>query len=124
MDTIFTIILLIHGIAHLPGMIVPWRIAEIKDMPYKTTLLSGKIYIGNFGVRIVGLLWLITGGAFVVIGVGVFLQLPWWRSLAFGVSVFSFILCILGWPDSRFGVFINVAILLFLMIDREILLIP
>ena len=44
------IFLILHGVAHLPGFVVPWRLANIKDVPYKTTLLSGRFDIGDAGI--------------------------------------------------------------------------
>jgi hypothetical protein len=37
-----TLILIVHGIAHRIGFLVPWRIAKLEEAPYKTTLLNGR----------------------------------------------------------------------------------
>jgi hypothetical protein len=57
----FALFLLVHGIAHLPGFVVAWRLAALREMPYKTTLLDGVVDAGPVGARIVGLLWLLAG---------------------------------------------------------------
>src|SRR5688500_16987409 len=57
----FAFFLLIHGIAHLPGFVVPWRLATLTEMPYKTTLFNGAVNAGPVGARVIGLLWLLAG---------------------------------------------------------------
>lgn len=35
------LVLFVHAVAHLPGFLVSWRIASLKELPYKTTVLAG-----------------------------------------------------------------------------------
>lgn len=51
---------------------------------------------------------------FLAAGLSVWRGQAWWPSLAIGVTLFSLVLCVLGWPDSRIGVAVNVAILVLL----------
>ncbi|NOY61522.1 MAG: ABC transporter permease [Calditrichaeota bacterium] len=113
------VILFGHGFAHLVGFVVPWRIATLEEMPYKTTVLADSVNVGDLGIRVMGILWLITALAFAVSGIGVLARLTWWLPVTVIVAVFSFFLCIIGWPDSRIGVFINVAIVAFLLVGRQ-----
>jgi hypothetical protein len=53
--------------AHLPGFLVPWRLAAPAGMPYTTTVLGGTADLGSVGIRIVSFLWLLAALAFVVI---------------------------------------------------------
>jgi hypothetical protein len=76
MHIILGIFLIAHGVAHLVGFVTHWKIASIEDMPYKTTLLSGFFDVGDVGIRIVGILWLLTGLAFAMVGVGIITLLP------------------------------------------------
>jgi hypothetical protein len=96
----FAFFLLIHGIAHLPGFVVPWRLATLTEMPYKTTLLNGAVDAGPVGARVIGLLWLLAG---------------------LGVLVLSLALCVLGWPDSGMGLVINLGLLAILFLARPLL---
>jgi len=50
----------IHGFAHLVGFVVPWKLRVPPDAPYKTTLLAGRIDIGDAAMRGMGLWWLAT----------------------------------------------------------------
>jgi hypothetical protein len=106
---------IIHGVAHLVGFVVPWRIATLEETPYRTTILNGKVDVGDAGIRAIGVLWLITAAAFLACGVAVAVQTEWWIWLAMGATLISFDLTILGWPESRIGVVINVLIVLLLI---------
>ena len=61
--------LLVHGVAHLVGFVVPWRIVTSSEVPYRTTLLGADI--GQAGVRALGLAWLLVSVLFVVLGASV-----------------------------------------------------
>jgi hypothetical protein len=98
---------------------VPWRIATFKEMPYKTTILAKSVNVGDLGIRVVGILWLIAALAFAVCGVGALARASWWLPATLIVAVFSFFLCIIGWPDAQIGVFINIAIAAFLLVARQ-----
>ncbi len=101
----------IHGFAHLVGFVVPWRLAELAEMPYSTLLFGGKLDVGDTGIRFVGLLWLVVAlGYFATAGAIAFLLL-WWLAALFVVTVFSLLLCIVGWPHSKIGLFLDVGIL-------------
>jgi hypothetical protein len=105
----------IHGVAHLVGFVVPWRIATLEETPYKTTILNGSVDVGDTGIRAIGVLWLITALAFLVCAVVVVMQAEWWIWLAMGATLVSFDLTILGWPESRIGVLVNVLIVVLLI---------
>ena len=119
MHIIFGIFLIAHGIAHLVGFITYWKIASFEEMPYKTTLLSDRVDVGDAGIRIVGIFWLLTGLAFAVLGIGAITLQPWWYPLIIYLSIFSLLMCILGWPDARFGALINLIILAFLVLANN-----
>ena len=119
MHIALAVILFGHGFAHLVGFVVPWRIATLKEMPYKTTVLADSVNVGDLGIRVMGILWLIAALALAVSSIGVLARLSWWLPVTVVVAVFSFFLCIIGWPDSRIGVFINVAIVAFLLVGRQ-----
>ncbi|HVZ39449.1 MAG TPA: ABC transporter permease [Candidatus Kapabacteria bacterium] len=109
------LLFLTHGIAHLPGFIVLARVATMKGMPYRTTILGGRIDVGDVGTRAIGLLWLLAAVAFVAVAIGLYAGAAWWRPGALGVAGFSLVLGILCWPEARIGVVINAAIIAFLL---------
>jgi hypothetical protein len=119
MYILLALVLFGHGFAHLPGFIAYWKLAELKEMPYKTTILSGNINIGDWGIRVFGFLWLATAIAFVASSIGTGARFPWWQPVTLITSVFSLLLCIIGWPDARYGVFINIALIAFLLVNKQ-----
>lgn len=106
----------LHGIAHWIGFVIDWRLTAFEDMPAATTLLAGRIDVGEVGMRAVGVLWLLTGLAFLVVAAATAWQRAWWTSAALGVTAFSLAMSVLSWPDARLGVYLNVGILAVLAI--------
>lgn len=119
MRILFALIVFGHAFAHLPGFIAYLRLAELKDMPYKTTILAGRVNVGDLGIQVFGALWLVAALAFVASSIGVGARLSWWQTAMFIAAGFSLVLCILGWPDTRFGLFVNLALVAFLLVNRQ-----
>lgn len=120
MRFVLAVLLLAHGIAHLPGFLTSWRLASLEGMAYKTTLLSGTINVGDVGIRIIGVLWLLAAVGFVTAGIGTALVVSWWGTLTAGVASFSLVLGVLEWPEARIGVIVNLVILAYLGIATQI----
>lgn len=116
----FALFLVLHGIAHGVGFAGSWQLGEFRDTPLDTTLLGGRLDVGVAGIRAVGVLWLLTGLAFVACSVGVWRSLEWWPSVTTGVAVASLVMSVLGWPEARIGVAVNVAILVGLWITGRL----
>jgi hypothetical protein len=108
------IYLLIHGFCHLVGFLVPWKLITSKEEPYKTTLLSGAIAVGDVGIRVVGILWLLAALAFLLNGVGALAAWPWWRDAALGLAITSTVLCVFGLPGAKIGILANLLLLAYL----------
>ena len=104
--------LVAHGVAHLVGLVSSWQLATLPEVPYKTTLLSGHLDVGDAGMRVMGGLWLLAALALVIAAVAVATEAGWaMRFTAAGV-VASLLLCLVGWPDTRVGVAVNVGLIL------------
>lgn len=103
-------LLIAHGVAHIVGFVVPWRLVETPEVPYRTTVLAGMIDLGDAGIRAVGIIWLLTALGFVLLGSAVLAGFSV-RAWMFALLVFSLVLCIAGWPDARIGVAVNVVLL-------------
>ena len=106
----FGLLLFIHAFAHLVGFVVPWRIATLDEMPYRTTVLGGSVELGDLGIRVVGIIWLGIALAFAACSIGVFTRQSWAWPLAAWTTPISLAMCVIGWPDARIGVFVNAAI--------------
>jgi hypothetical protein len=119
-NVIAAIYLIVHGLIHLIGFVVNFQIAEIEDITYKTAVLAGKLDVGHLGTRVLGVVWLLAAVAFVVSGAAIFPSPAWWWSFTLGVTLVSLALCVLSWPDARFGVLANVIILVFLFLGPRV----
>ena len=97
-----------HGVAHLVGFLGSWQLGQFRDAPYTTGILNGAVDIGDGGMRVLGILWLVAAGAFVVAAAAL------WRGDARPVAlvtVGSLALCLLGLPNAAVGVGIDAVIL-------------
>jgi hypothetical protein len=117
MHVAFGVILAVHGIAHLVGFVVPWRLARLDEIPYATTLLAGRVDVGDAGIRAVGLLWLLTAIGYLVAGAAVAWLVPGWWTLAFGVTVASTLMCTAGLPQAKLGLGVDLLLLALLLAD-------
>jgi hypothetical protein len=116
--------LTIHGFSHLVGFVVPWKIASLKEEPYKTTLISGAIDVGDVGIRVIGLLWLATSITFFIAAWGSFSLLAWWKPLTLYLALFSLVLCVLGLPGAKIGIIANAVIIVYLLAGEKLGWIP
>jgi hypothetical protein len=100
--------LLAHGVAHLVGFVVPWRIVASPDVPYRTTLLG--MDVGAAGVRAVGIAWLLVSVLFVALAASVLRHASWRYETILTLVGVSIVLCLLNLPESRPGLLANAAI--------------
>ncbi|HEU4697836.1 MAG TPA: hypothetical protein VFS40_01510 [Gemmatimonadales bacterium] len=113
------VLMLLHGLAHLPGVVGSWRLAPLEGMPYKTTLLAGHVDVGDAGMRVMGLVWLLTALGFVASAAGAFADRSWWTSAAVALALVSLTVSALEWPAARIGVFVNLALLAALLLGAR-----
>jgi hypothetical protein len=119
MRIVVAILFIVHGVAHLPGFVVPWRLASLGEMPYRTTILNGTFDVGSFGIRLAGILWLLAGLGFAIAGLAAYGSSPAWPTIALVVTLFSLALTVLGWPEARIGLALNVVILAYLILGAR-----
>ena len=111
MRTLFALLLIVHGIAHLVGFVVPWHVVRAPDLAERTTVLGGSLDLGESGMKIFGILWLILAFGFVASGWA--LMTEWWDTVwIVRLAAMSIVLCIVGWPDTQIGLAVNAAIII------------
>ncbi len=93
MRMILATLLIGHGVAHVVGFAVPWKLVTSSEVPYRTTVAGGLVDIGPAGVRLVGLLWLLVAVAFVSVAAGVLQHTTWWYRESLAIVMVSFVLC-------------------------------
>jgi hypothetical protein len=96
-----------HGVAHLVGFLVPWRLMAAPGMPFRTTLLAGRVDVGVAGLRAVGVFWLLTAVVMVATALGLAVQARWAGSLVLPVLAVSLALCLVELPQARIGLVLN-----------------
>jgi uncharacterized membrane protein YphA (DoxX/SURF4 family) len=109
---------IVHGVAHFVGFVVPWKLISATDVPYRTTILAGRIDLGDAGIRAVGIVWLMLGLACIGIGTA------WLTGRSFPpgailVSLVSLVFCVIGWPDAKIGVVVNLLLLVALVAGQR-----
>jgi hypothetical protein len=120
MRFVLAFFLLAHGVAHLVGFVSSWKLATLAELPYKTTVFSGRIDVGDTGIRVLGVVWLLTALAFLVAAFAVATETGWAVRFTLAAVIASLILCVVGWPDARIGVAVNVGLALLLAIGARL----
>ena len=109
------LLLLGHGIAHLPGFLVGWQLASFPELPFRTTVIANHIDVGVGGARLVGAGWMIASLMFVVLAASVALRPTGWPQALPVAIALSTLLCVLAWPEARIGLVVNGVLALGLM---------
>src|SRR5262245_9754183 len=120
MRIVVALFLTAHGIAHLVGFAVPWKLMTSPDIPYRTTIFSGAIDIGDIGERVLGLLWLLAAAAFIAAAAAWLAGARLAATLTLAALMFSVALCLADWPQTRIGMAVNVAIAIALVAATEV----
>jgi hypothetical protein len=116
-----SIFLILHGLIHLMGTAAYLKLAEIKGLPYKTTLLGGRWDLGANGIAVYGALWAVAAIGFVVAAVALIAGWGWWQPVLIGVTLFSLVLTALDWGVAYAGVIINIIILILIWVGPRII---
>jgi hypothetical protein len=112
MTTLLALFLLAHGLAHVAGFVAAWQLGDPQKIPHITTILGGRVDVGETGIRAIGVLWLLVGLAFVAVGGLALFRFADWRTAALAVSVVSLLMCLVGWPEARVGLLLNAVLVL------------
>jgi len=120
MRLVLALLLIAHGIAHLVGFVSSWELATLAELPYKTTVFSGRLDLGDAGIRLIGVLWLLAALAFLVAAIALATGMSWAGRFMLAAVIASALLCVAGWPDARIGLAVNVGLALVLAIGARL----
>ena len=112
------IAMVLHGAAHLVGFAESWQWSMTERVPFKTTVLSGRLDLGAAGIRVAGVSWLLAALAFGVVAAAAVMNTEWWVSLAVPTAFVSLVLTVVWWPESRVGVAVNAVLIAALVAGR------
>lgn len=99
-----------HALAHLPGFLVSWGLATYPELPYRTTVLAGRVEVGTTGIRSLGVVWLLLALGFAGLAAAAFFRAEWAVPGIAAAVVVSLLMSILGWPEARVGVPANLLV--------------
>lgn len=115
--TVAAVVLILHGLIHFMGTTSYLQLADLPELPYKTTVLDGRWDLGESGVAVYGVLWAVAAIGFVIAALAFWLGWAWWQPVLLGVTLLSLALTILDWNVAFVGVIVNVAILALLWLE-------
>lgn len=104
-------ILGLHGLVHFLGPVAYFEIATLSELPYKTTLLDGAVDVGDTGIRLFGLLWVVAGVGFLASAWAVGTGWEHWEALLLAVTIVSLVLTGLDWTVAYAGLMVDLGIL-------------
>ena len=113
-------VLVVHGLIHLMGTAVYMRLAEVKGLTYKTTLLSGHWELGEGGIRVFGALWVLPAIGFVAAALALLTGRGWWQPVLLWTTLLSLALTGLDWSNAFMGAITDTAILVLLWLRPHI----
>jgi hypothetical protein len=108
-------VLAMHGLIHLLGTVAYLRLAEIDGFAFKTTLLAGRVDVGEPGIRIFGALWVLPAAGFLVAAAGLWFGWWWWLPTVVASTVASLLLTTADWNVAFAGAITDIAIVVLLV---------
>jgi len=100
---IFASVLIIHGLIHLMGFVKASQLVKINQLTQTIR-------------KPIGLLWLISALLFITAAIIFLLKNDWWWMIAVPALVFSQLLIIMYWQNTKYGTIANVIILVGIII--------
>jgi len=101
----------LHGVCHLPRFAVSWQLLALPELPYRTSILGGRLDLGAGGLRAWGVLWLALAVAFGVYALGVWTRASWWLRVTPILIAISAPCCLFALPEARPGLAANLVLL-------------
>ena len=102
--------LLLHGLLHLVGFMVPWSYAGITVLRAEEAA-GGRLRLGDGLARVLGLLWLLMAALYILAATGLLFGVEWAVPLVVVATVGSLPLCLAKLPEMAVGAAIDVVIL-------------
>jgi hypothetical protein len=119
MTWLLALFVIAHGIAHLVGFAVPFGLVANPDLSERTTVLNGALDVGETGAKVIGVLWLALALGFFGAAAAI-LAGRWDPIWILRLAALSLVFCVVGWPDARIGVAVNLAIIAALFAWRQL----
>lgn len=116
------VLVILHGLVHLMGTAAYLKLAQVPQIPYKTTVLGGRLDLGAVGTAVYGVLWGVAALGLAAAGIGFLAGSDWARALLLGMTLLSLALTVLDWKVAFAGAVIDIVILLVLLVGPRLAL--
>lgn len=111
LSLVAAVVLFGHGLIHVMGTAVYAGHVELSGLPYKTTLLGGRWGVGETGIAVFGVLWLLPAAGFVIAAIELLMTGAVSVPLLFASSAMSLALISLDWSSAFAGAVVDLVIL-------------
>ena len=108
------VLMILHGIAHGPGVLGSWNLATFEGTTRQPDFLLTSA--SEVMLTILGAIWLVAAIAFVIAGIGVLRQAIWWPMATALALVFSVPVTLLWRDDAVLGLMLNGVLLAFMAV--------
>lgn len=105
---IFAAPLIVHGLAHLGGVVASWTL-NLSGFSERPWLLSSGVTLQSSLGRVFGLLWLVAMVGFVGTGLGLVFKQQWWPALAIPAAIVSLVVIVPWWKTVPPGAWVGAA---------------
>jgi hypothetical protein len=100
-----------HSVAHVLGAGVYARLWSLAALPYKTTLWSGAVDVGEAGMAVLAIGLLLAGLGFLVVAYACWQDETWWPGILVASTVLSLVVTGLDWDMAYAGIGVDLVIL-------------
>ena len=107
------LLLIAHGLAHLPGILGSFDLATFEDASRQPNLLFTDA--GDRAIQALGVVWTLAALSFVVAGAGMLFRRDWSRTAIWVALAFSLPVTVLWYQDAIVGLVLSVSIAVVLM---------
>jgi hypothetical protein len=120
MRFVLAFVIAAHGIGASRGLHFVVEACDPRGTSLQDDIFSGRLDVGDAGIRVIGVLWLLAALAFLIGPIAVTTEASWAGRFLFAAVIASTLLCVAGWPDARIGLAVNLGLALVLAIGARL----
>ena len=122
LEKLVFLIFIAHGIAHLVGFFIYWKIMSgTEDVPYKTKIFFSQIEIGTLGISILGFLYFLIALIFIIIGVSLIInKLRFNDNIVFILLIISSVITLIDLMPTIIGLVVNILFLALFLVNKRL----
>ena len=113
---LFGVVLILHGLAHTPGVLNAWKISDFEDVSFQPNVWLTDA--SDTMVALLGAIWLLAAILFVSAGMALIVKKRGWLRIAGLATMVSLVPCLLWREDAVIGLVLNAALIVtFLVVE-------